>query len=149
MKKIIVLAICVGLVFTAAAQKVRTVAVYHPVYVTPAVGFGVGYYPPFYSPFGYYGLPYGAYYPYGNMYSRPSQMQKEEEDIRSDYADRIYSVRQDESLTNKQKRQEVRALKKQRDQEIHNLVADYHKKPKTQKNEQPSNSQQPDPAITQ
>jgi hypothetical protein len=151
MKKFIVVAvICVGLAFTATAQKVSTVAVYHNVYVLhPTYGFGVGYYAPFYSPYGFYGLPYGAYYPYGNMYSRPSQLQKEEEDIRSDYADRIYSVRQDDSLTNKQKRQEVRALKKQRDQEIHTLVADYHKKPKVQKEDPQPKSQQPDPSVDQ
>jgi hypothetical protein len=151
MKKfIVVVVICVGLGFTASAQKVRTVAVYHSVYAFhPAIGFGVGYYTPFYSPLGFYGLPYGAYYPYGSMYSRPSQLQKEEEDIRSDYADRIYSVRQDDSLTNKQKRQEVRALKKQRDQEIHNLVADYHKKPKIQKDDQQPKSLQPDPSVIQ
>jgi hypothetical protein len=83
------------------------------------------------------------------MYNRPSKLQKEEEDIRSDYADRIYSVRQDDSLTNKRKRQEVRVLKKQRDQEIHDLVADYHKKPKIQKDDQQPKTQQPDPAVTQ
>ena len=151
MKKLfVVVVICAGLGFTASAQKVHTVAVYHSVYaVQPAFGFGVGYYAPFYSPYGFYGLPYGAYYPYGNMYSRPSQLQKEEEDIRSDYADRIYSVRQDDSLTNKQKRQEVRVLKKQRDQEIHDLVADYHKKPKVQKDDQQPKSQQPDPPVNQ
>src|SRR5579864_2158424 len=145
MKKLfVVVVICAGLGFTASAQKVHTVAVYHSVYaVQPAFGFGVGYYAPFYSPYGFYGLPYGAYYPYGNMYSRPSQLQKEEEDVRSDYADRIYSVQQDDSLTNKQKRQEVRALKKQRDQEIHKLVADYHKKPRVQKDDQEPKSQQP------
>ena len=148
-KLIVVVVICVGLGFTASAQKVRTVAVYHSVYVQPAFGFGLGYYPPFYSPYGFYGLPYGAYYPYGNMYSRPSKLQKEEEDIRSDYADRIYSVRQDESLTNKQKRQEVRSLKKQRDQEIHDLVVSYHQRPKTQKDDQQPKSQQPDPSVTQ
>ncbi len=148
MKKLIVVAICVaGLGFGASAQKV---AVYHKVYaIHPSIGFGVGYYPPFYSPFGFYGLPYGAYYPYGNMYSRPSKLQKEEEDIKSDYADRIYSVRQDDSLTNKQKRQEVRLLKKQRDQEVHELVAGYHKKSKSQKDDQLPGSQQPDPAVTQ
>jgi hypothetical protein len=58
-------------------------------------------------------------------------------------------VRQDDSLTNKQKRQEVRALKKQRDQEIHDLVADYHKKPKIQKDDQQPESLQPDPSVTQ
>jgi hypothetical protein len=150
MKKLIVVIICVGLGFAASAQKVRTVAVYHNVYAfQPAFGFGVGYYAPFYSPFGYYGLPYGAYYPYGSMYNRPSKMQREEEDIRSDYADRIYSVRQDDSLTNKQKRQEIRALKKQRDQEIHNLVVGYHQRPKNQNEDQQPKSQQPDPSVTQ
>ena len=150
MKKLIVVMICSGLGFAASAQKVRTVAVYHNVYAfQPAFGFGVGYYAPFYSPFGYYGLPYGAYYPYGSTYSRPSKLQREEEDIRSDYADRIYSVRQDESLTNKQKRQEVRALKKQRDQEIHDLVVSYHQRPKNQNEDQQPKSQQPDPSVTQ
>ena len=150
MKKLVVVAICVGLGLTAAAQKVHTVAVYRNVYAfRPAFGFGVGYYAPFYSPFGFYGLPYGAYYPYGNMYSRPSKLQKEEEDIKSDYADRIYSVRQDDSLTNKQKREEVRSLKKQRDQEIHDLVVSYHQRPKIQKDDQQPKSQQPDPSVTQ
>jgi hypothetical protein len=150
MKKLIVVMICLGLAFTVSAQKVRTVAVYHNAYAfQPAFGFGIGYYPPFYSPFGYYGLPYGAYYPYGSMYSKPSKMQREEEDIRSDYADRIYSVRQDDKLTNKQKRQEVRALKKQRDQEIHDLVANYHQRPKNQNQDQQPKSQQPDPSVTQ
>ncbi|HEY2347648.1 MAG TPA: hypothetical protein VGH64_01470 [Puia sp.] len=150
MKKLFVAVICVGLTFTAAAQKVRSVAVYHNVYAFhPAFGFGVGYYPPFYSPFGFYGLPYGAYYPYGSMYSRPSKLQTQEEDIRSDYADRIYSLQQDDSLTNKQKRQEVRALKKERDHKIHNLVANYHKQSGNPKDDQQPQSQQEEPSVTQ
>ena len=146
MKKLIVIMICVGAAFTAAAQKVvRTVPVYHHVYAfRPVYGFGIGYYPPFYSPFGYYGLPYGAYYPYGAVYSKPTRLEREEENIRADYADRIYSVRQDDSLTHKQKREEIRALKKQRDQEIHDLVVSYHQKPRKENQEQqPSASQQP------
>jgi|SRR5450432_1105287 len=133
MKKIIVIVMCVGLVYGATAQKVHTVAVYHgPVYVYPP-SFGVGYFSPFYRPFGYYGLPYAGSYPYG-MAKSSSKLQEKEEDIRSDYADRIYSVRQDNSLTNKEKRKNVRALKKERNQEIHDLVVNYHKKPVTQSN---------------
>ena len=150
MKKLFVIMICVGAGFTAAAQKVRTVPVpvYHHVYAfRPVYGFGVGYYPPFYSPFGFYGLPYGAYYPYGAVYSKPTRLQKEEEDIRADYSDRIYSVRQDDSLTNKQKRQEVRALKKQRDQEIHDLIVSYHQRPRKENQEQPSANQQQDTSV--
>jgi len=150
MKKLFVVMICAGLGFTAAAQKVRTVAVYHNVYAFhPSYGFGIGYYPAFYSPFGFYGLPYGAYYSYGNMYNRPSKLQREEEDIKSDYADRIYSVRQDDSLTSKQKRQEVRALKKKRDQEIHDLVVSYHQRARNQNQDQQPKSQEPVPSVTQ
>jgi len=144
MKKLMVLVMCLGLVYTASAQRGHTVVVggYHGgVYAfQPRVAVGVGFYPPFYSPFGYYGFPYwsfayGGYFPYGSSYNSSSKLQRKESDIRSDYADRIYSVRQDNSLTNKQKRQTVRSLKKQRDQEIHDLVANYHKQPVNQENQ--------------
>ena len=144
MKKIWVFLFCSGMVFSASAQHGHVVAVgaYHgPVYVyrpPVVVGVGLGLYSPFYAPFGYYGIPYWAlsygYFPYGGAYYSPSKLQKKQADIRSDYADRIYSVRQDNSLTNKQKRQAVRSLKKQRDQEIHDLVANYHKYPTNQDN---------------
>jgi hypothetical protein len=134
MKKIMVLVMVLGLVYGASAQKTRTVAIYKPVYgYRTGVGFGLGYFSPFYSPFGYYGFPYGSYYPYGIAKS-PSKLEKKEEEIRSDYADRIYSVHQDDSLTNKQKRETVRALKKQRKQEIHDLVANYHNQPPAHSN---------------
>jgi hypothetical protein len=132
MKKCMVIAICLALVYGAQAQHGHVVAVYHgPVYVyRPSLSFGVGYFAPFYSPFGYYGFPYSGYYPYAG-YSSPSKLQRQEADIRADYEDRIYSVRQDSSLTKKEKRQNIRSLKKQRDQEIHDLVANYHKEPVT------------------
>lgn len=100
----------------------------------PHVAVGIGFYPPIYSPFGFYGYPYwgfayGGYLPYGSALYSPSKLQRQEADIKSDYADRIYSVKQDNSLTSKQKRQEVRRLKKQRDQEIHDLITNYHKQP--------------------
>ena len=132
MKKLMVLVMALSLIYGASAQKPRTVAIYKPVYVY-RTGFGLGYFSPFYSPFGYYGYPYGSYYPYGITKS-PSNLEKKEEEIRSDYSDRIYSVRQDESLTNKQKRETVRALKKQRKQQIHDLVVNYHKQPPIQSN---------------
>lgn len=132
MKKILVLIIGLGLLHHAKAQG-HTIAVYHaPVYVyRPGLSFGVGYFSPFYSPYGYYN-PYGPYIPYGSVYHRQSKLERKEEDIRMDYADKIYSVRQDQSLSKKEKRQTVRALKKQRNQEIHELVANYHKQPPTQ-----------------
>jgi hypothetical protein len=139
MKKLMVIAMSLTVVLAASAQRGHTVVVAggrYPVgvYAYPHVAFGVGFYPSLYSPFGFYGYPlwgfaYGGYLPYGPAYYSPSKLQRKEEDIKSDYADRIYSVRQDNSLTNKEKRQEVRRLKKQRDQEIHDLITNYHKQP--------------------
>ena len=146
MKKLMVVLSCAGFVYSASAQHGHSVVVgaYRgPVYVyrppVSVVAFGVGINSPFYSPFGYYGYPYWAlpygYFPYGMAYYSPSKLQKKEADIRSDYADRIYSVRQDNSLTNKEKRQAVHSLKKQRDQEIRDLEANYYKRPVNHENE--------------
>ena len=147
MKKLLVIVLCLSLGYGVSAQHGHAVVVgayRSPVYVyrPPVI---VGAYSPFYSPFGYGisfgyygipfgGIPYGAYYPYPGAYYNSSKLQKKEADIRSDYADRIYSVRQDSSLTGKEKRQAVRSLKKQRDQEIHDLVTNYHKQPTNQGN---------------
>src|SRR5450631_3008467 len=98
MKKLMIIVMCLGLVFGAAAQQGhKVVGVYHGGVYTFRPRVAVGFYSPFYSPFGYgfpyWGLPYAGYYPYGGGYSRPSNLQRKEEDIRLDYADKIYSVR--------------------------------------------------------
>ncbi len=133
MKKLLIIVMCVGLAFAAKAQKISGVHSYAYV-IPPRVSVGFGYYP-FYSPYGYYGFygyPFGYYpYPYGSVYGRPSNLQRKEDDIRADYADRIYSVKQDKSLTSKQQREQIRALKKERKQAIHDLVVNYHKQPVT------------------
>ena len=136
MKKLLVILFCSGISYGVSAQHGHAVVVgaYHgPVYVYRPPVF-VGVYSPFYTPFGYYGIPFGGfpyagYYPYPGAYYTPSKLQKKEAEIRSDYADRMYSVKQDNSLTNKEKRQAVRSLKKQRNQEINDLVVNYHKQP--------------------
>ena len=101
----------------------------------------VGAYSPFYSPFGLYGYPFGypafgysPYGPYRTGYNAPSPLEKQEADIRADYHDRIYSVKQDSSLSSSEKRQTIRELKKQRKQDIKNLVANYHRKPLPEQN---------------
>jgi hypothetical protein len=129
MKKLLFILLCSGIALGATAQH-KVVGIYHGAYAfRPSIG--IGFYSPFYGPYGlpYWGLPYPGYYPYGMGYSRPSNLQRKEEDIRMDYADRIYSVKEDSTLTNKQKRQEIRSLKKERDQNIHELVMNYHKQP--------------------
>jgi len=145
MKRLLVIAMSLSLAYGASAQHGHTVVV--PVYhggiyaFQPRIGVGIGfgYYSPYFSPYGFYSypfwaFPYGGYYPYGFANNSVSKLQKKEADIRSDYDDRIYSVRQDPSLSSKEKRQTVRSLKKQRNQEIHDLVVNYHKQPVPQNN---------------
>ncbi len=137
MKKLLIIVMCAGLAFAASAQTHGISGVHSYGYVIrPRVSVGFGYYP-YYGPFGfygYYGFPYGYYpYAYGPAYGRPSNLQRKEDDIRADYADRIYSVKQDNSLTSKEKHEQIHALKKERKQAIKDLVANYHKKPATTK----------------
>jgi len=94
---------------------------------SPRAVIGGGFYSSFYPYYGYYNPLYG--YPQGYMNNgRPSKLTLKVEDIKSDYADRIYSVRQDKSLTGKDRRQEIRELKKERDQAVDDLESNYHKR---------------------
>ena len=123
-----------GLVLGASAQKVIRGGGVRGGYYAPrprvSVGVGLGYgfgYSPFYSPFGY-GYPYG-YGPYGygyNRSSRPSRLDLQVEDIKLDYADRIKSVRADESLTRKERRHEISGLKIERDKAVVQAKKDYY-----------------------
>ncbi len=128
MKKLIVVLIGLFIAGAASAQVGHGGFRGHVYAIQPRISVGLGYYP-FYSPFGFYGYPYGSYFPYRAGYARESKLQRKEEDIRADYSDRIYSVRHDSSLSSKQKRETVRSLKKQRKQDLHDLVANYHKQP--------------------
>jgi hypothetical protein len=154
MKKLMVIAMCLGLTYGASAQRGHGGFYgggYHGGFYAyqPRISVGFGYYSPFWGPYGYYGMPlwaypYGPYGAYGGgVYGSGSKLQKQEADIRSDYADRIYSVEQDNTLTNKQKRQTIRALKKQRDEDVHNLVVNYHRQAQPQV--QPPAQQQSQP----
>jgi hypothetical protein len=138
--KTLLVSVLLVTVLGASAQNghVASRGVYKPAYVVrPRIIVGV--YSPFYSPFGFYTYPFGyapfgfPYNPYGMGYSQPTQLQKKEADIRADYQDRIYSVRHDDSLSSKQKRQAVRELKDQRKQDIKSLVENYHREPLPQK----------------
>jgi hypothetical protein len=83
------------------------------------------YYAPFYyHPFwhGYYGYP-----AYNNYYYRPTKLDLEIADIKNDYAEKIWSARQDKTLSGKERRQEVRELKHERDRAIINAERNYYK----------------------
>ncbi len=122
MKKLFILLLSISLVITASAQKRGAFIVnsYVPVYSGFGIGLGYGFYPSYYSPY---------YNPYGYNYGyRPSKLDNQIADINHDYADKIESVRLDKVLSGKEKRQEIKNLKKERDQEIDDAKVNYHKK---------------------
>ena len=131
MKKLMMILLAAGMVSVASAQHVRVgggFGGYRGGYAVrgyaPAIGFG--FYPGLYWGFGYpyYGYPYG--YPNGRV---PSKLQMQVSDIKADYADRIASVKSDNTLSGKEKRQQVRALKHERDNAVANTVHNYWKTP--------------------
>ena len=85
---------------------------------------GAGLYAPFYPAFGYYGYPY---YATPSVAYRPSKLDQEIADINHDYDQKIESVRMDETITGKDRRQQIRDLKAARDREIEQARKDYYK----------------------
>jgi hypothetical protein len=138
MKKLMMIMLSLGLVLGAVAQSGHRGAVIHhggTYYVRPRVSIGLGYYP-FFGTYGYYSpflwYPYGPYfYPYYGTHARPSKLEMNIQDIKNDYADRIYSVKHDSRLTHKERRQKVRELKQERERAIQDEIMNYHKKPVT------------------
>jgi hypothetical protein len=119
MKKILIVLFSFIMALSASAQK-RVVM--HP--VVP-VGPRIVYYHPYYwHP--YYGFNYWygrpAYY-----YYHPTKLEKQIIDIENDYADRISSVRADDSLTHRERRQKIRELRHERDDAVYNLRKNYYK----------------------
>ncbi|GAC1451725.1 MAG: hypothetical protein NVSMB7_14360 [Chitinophagaceae bacterium] len=134
MKKLMVIVVALGLAMGASAQRFghgggREFGGGHVYIAPPRVAIGIGGYSPFYSPFGYY--PY-AYPPYEynneyNNYARPSKLQMQVEDIKSDYNDKIWSARHDDSITRKEKRKVIHQLKNERDKAIYDAKRNYYK----------------------
>lgn len=132
MKKLMVIVVALGLAMGASAQRFGHGGGFgrggggHLYIAPPRVSVGVGFgYSPYYSPFGYYPYGYGGFY--GRSYNRPSKLDMKIQDIKNDYEDKIYSAKQDNTLTRKERRQTVHNLRAERDQEINNLKRNYYK----------------------
>jgi|SRR5437868_9434048 hypothetical protein len=125
MKKLIVIMVALVLTLGAFAQKRGGGVYYRPrtyVVVGGGAGFGYPYYSPFYNPWRYPGV-YGPTY-----YHRPTKLEMQIADIKSDYSDKIWSARHDTSLSRKERRHEVRRLKIERDHVIMDAKRNYHRK---------------------
>ncbi|MDP4129441.1 MAG: hypothetical protein Q8918_10615 [Bacteroidota bacterium] len=141
MKKMMMVLLSLGLVLGAAAQRGHGGGGYHGgYYVRPHISVGFGYYSPF-GPYGYYSpfymYPYGPYYayPYAGFHSKPSQLAMNVQDIKNDYADRIWSAKHDTRISHKERRKNVRALKRERDKAVQDEIMNYYKHPDSRSNQ--------------
>lgn len=116
MKTLLIILVSVTLSLGVSAQFKGYHYAYRPrVYVAPfSYGLGFGY------PFGYpfYGYPYGYGIPYYGNRSTPYKLSLQIQSIKIDYKNKIREARKDKSLRHSQRRQEIRSLKAERDQEI-------------------------------
>ena len=128
MKKLVVIIIALGLSIAVSAQKITGhfggggyYKPYPSVVVRTYVPF---YYSPFYYGYGFY--PYYGYPPYWYQY-RPTKLDLQIEDIKNDYTDKIWSARQDKTLSGEERRNEIRELKHERNQAINDAERNYYK----------------------
>ncbi|MEO6315083.1 MAG: hypothetical protein ABIU63_07710 [Chitinophagaceae bacterium] len=133
MKKLMVIALAVGLALGADAQHFGSRGGGgrgghgHVFIAPPRVSLGFGYssfYSPFYSPFGY--SPYYGYNGYGHA-SRPTKLDLQIEDIKNDYKDKIWSAQHDDNLNRKERRKTVHELRSERDQAVTDAKRNYYK----------------------
>ncbi|MFT3933840.1 MAG: hypothetical protein QM726_09520 [Chitinophagaceae bacterium] len=127
MKKIMIIMVALFVTVAASAQRGHGGA--RVVVVSPSIGYG--YYPYssfYYSPYGLY--PFGYPYGYYNNYRNTSKLERQVEDIKNDYSDKIKSAKRDKSLSKEERKKIVSQLKEDRDKEVHDLKANYYKRPK-------------------
>jgi hypothetical protein len=136
MKKLVVIIAALGLAFGASAQVSKSGPVRGPRPAKKVVI--VRSYPPFHPYFGFRGGFYGyspfyGYPPFGYGFdnyryqNRPTKLDLQVEDIKNDYQDRILSVRRDDDLSRKERRNKVRELKLERDRTINDAKKNYYK----------------------
>jgi len=124
MKTILMFCLAIVIAGAASAQKYNRHR-YPQARVRTSISVGIGspyhspYYSPFYRPYPYYGTP---------VYSRPTRLDNEIADIKAEYNDRIWSVRQDKSLSKSERKREIRLLKSERDRAIRDAEYNYHRR---------------------
>ncbi|MBC8034324.1 MAG: hypothetical protein H7Y03_09270 [Chitinophagaceae bacterium] len=131
MKKLLIVLFSLGLALGASAQKyagrppIRGGIYYRSI---PRVAFGFG---AFGSPFnGFYGNPfyYRPFYdPFYSQPTPPSKLDIEIEEIRNEYAQKIWDAKNDESLPRKERKRKAQELKLERDQTITEAKKNYYR----------------------
>jgi hypothetical protein len=123
MKKIFLILLSIGLIFTASAQRGFGHRGYSGYRSYPRVSIGIGYSP--YAPYYNYGYPYyGGYPPVYRV--RSSRLEIQINDIRADYKERIWEARHDRNLSHHERKMKVHELKHERDQSILDAQRNYY-----------------------
>jgi hypothetical protein len=129
MKTLLIVLVSVTLTLGVSAQRKVYYPSYHyhsRVYISPfSYGIGFGY--------PYYGYPFG--YPYYEN-RMPYKLSLEIQSIKTDYKHKIKEARKDKSLSHSQRRQEIRSLKAERDQDIINAQRNF-RRPGRRNNQNP------------
>lgn len=135
MKSLLMILLSVALSLGASAQRKGSFHhsprphIHTRVIIVPfSYGFGYAYPFPGYSPyFGYWPPYYGFRNPeFRNTETIPYQLSLQIQKIRIDYSGKINAIRNDKSIKGKQRRQEIRALKTQREKEIIDAKINFH-----------------------
>jgi hypothetical protein len=127
MKKILVIMIAVLAIASGSyAQKVR--GFYRPhtrVIIAPAIGFTYGGYGYPYFGYPYFGYPYNFGYSYNYGYAPSRRLDAQIAAIRADYAYKIKAARRDKSVPRAERKQNILALKSEREQAIANAAQNF------------------------
>jgi hypothetical protein len=118
MKKLLIILLSLTITVSASAQ-------FHHAHVVVVGGGYYGSYYPYYGAYYGFGYPY-PYYPYYGYGYRPTRLDLKIEDIQNDYKEKIWAAKHDEGLPHKERRAEVRRLKKERDDAILNARKNYY-----------------------
>lgn len=129
MKKLFVILLLSGVAFSASAQHSRGghravrshVSVGIGSHSTYGLGYGNNRYNSYNSPFNTF--PSRSY-----NYNRPSQLDLNIQDIENEYRDRIWSVKNDKALSRKQRKENIRALRYEKEKTIIDARRNYYKR---------------------
>jgi hypothetical protein len=145
MKTLIIILVSVTLSLGAAAQHRVYYHAYHPrVYIAPysyGLGFGYPYFGYPYFGYPYYGNPFD--YPFYGNRPMPYKLSLQIQSIKVDYKNKIREARKDKSLSHSQRRQEIRSLKAERDQDIINAQRNFSRSRRNNQNPGINNNQNP------
>ncbi|MEO9022439.1 MAG: hypothetical protein ABI237_09295 [Ginsengibacter sp.] len=126
MKKILIMMISLTLSLGASAQRKGFHSSRTHVYIVPSISYGFGFGYPYFN-YPYLGYPYFGYgYPSYNSRPIPYRLDREIQSIKMDYKYKIKAARKNKSISRAQRKQQILALKSDREKDISNTEINFH-----------------------